>query len=378
MKTFGRTSVSEFLGDFIVYRNLIPADSRLPPLEAIRDKVGLPESVIPRKSQLEYARVVAHQLERARELTAPGLQLKRIALVGDTRMNDGTAFFNVCEAGGWPGLGFIGAENEKPPAVEMVDGGAGRALYMANRWGALHDFDRYCETQGFPIDAGTAVLIDMDKTMLGARGRNARVIDQVRVQAVRDTVARLLGKTFDEDAFRTAYAQLNQTEFHPFTADNQDYLAYICLILGSGLYELAEVVREVRAGQLSSFVQFIAQIDKLAGALPPALREIHAEIYANVQAGDPTPFKQFRNNEYYATIGQMGQMGDDASPAELLEGEIVITQEVRVLALEWAARGALIFGLSDKPDEASVPSPELAAQGYKPIHRVMTHAVGAG
>ena len=34
------------------------------------------------------------------------------------------------------------------------------------------------------------------------------------------------------------------------------------------------------------------------------------------------------------------------------------------------------FGLSDKPDEASVPSPALAGRGYVPIHQAQTHVVG--
>jgi hypothetical protein len=40
------------------------------------------------------------------------------------------------------------------------------------------------------------------------------------------------------------------------------------------------------------------------------------------------------------------------------------------------ARGCLVLGLSDKPDEASLPAPALAAQGYLPLHRTPTHAVG--
>jgi hypothetical protein len=36
----------------------------------------------------------------------------------------------------------------------------------------------------------------------------------------------------------------------------------------------------------------------------------------------------------------------------------------------------LLFGLSDKPDEASVPSEALASQGFRAIHRAETHAVG--
>jgi len=67
---------------------------------------------------------------------------------------------------------------------------------------------------------------------------------------------------------------------------------------------------------------------------------------------------------------------DGAPVAQMLEEEIVITQEVRAVALEWRARGTLLFGLSDKPDEASLPDDALAAQGYRPIHQMATHAVG--
>jgi hypothetical protein len=73
----------------------------------------------------------------------------------------------------------------------------------------------------------------------------------------------------------------------------------------------------------------------------------------------------------------MGHLSDSTPMAKLLAEEILITQEVRAQALEWRRRGALLFGLSDKPDEAAVPLPELAKQGYQPIHRVPTHVVGS-
>jgi hypothetical protein len=125
-----------------------------------------------------------------------------------------------------------------------------------------------------------------------------------------------------------------------------------------------------------SYQQFIADVDKRAGELPGDLRRIHADIYACVQRGDPTPFKAFRYSEYLTTTGAMGRLDDSAPVADLLVNEICITQEVRAIALAWRERGALLFGLSDKPDEASIPSDELASQGLCPIHRAETHAVG--
>jgi len=73
----------------------------------------------------------------------------------------------------------------------------------------------------------------------------------------------------------------------------------------------------------------------------------------------------------------MGYMSADTPVEQLLRDEILLTQEVRTAALTWKERGALIFGLSDKPDEASIPTPELAEKGYLPLHRTLTHAVGS-
>ena len=375
MKNYGRTSVSEFLDDRIVYRNLAPADSRLPALDQVRPRVGLPEGLIPRKSELEYARVIAYLLREARALDRPGVPIERLIYVGDTRLNDGNAFANICRAGGWPGLAFIGSEREDLPQVD-VEEGEGGALYLANRWAALDDFDRFCRERQHPVDERAAVVVDLDKTALGARGRNDRVIDQARVEAVRRTVGGLLGSGFDAGGFQVTYDFLNQPRFHPFTSDNQDYLAYLCLILGSGLYVLDPLVDEIDSGRMVSFPQFIDAVEARSAELPADLRGIHAGIYANVQRGDPTPFKEFRYNEYLTTTARMGHLDDDASIPDLLAGEILITQEARQAALAWKEQGALLFGLSDKPDEASVPGPELAARGCLPIHRVETHAVG--
>jgi len=375
MKNYGCTSVHEFLADLVVYRNLAAMDARLPPLGEVRGQVKLPAGATPRKTTPAYARVIVHLLREARALDAPGTSIERLVYLGDTRMNDGTAFANLGRAGGWPGLAFIGAERSEPAHVEVVEQGDG-TLYLSNRWAALSDFDRFCRQRGFPLDERTAVIVDLDKTALGARGRNDHVIDRARVEAVRRTVGDLLGGDFDRERFQAAYDRLNQTEFHPFTADNQDYLAYVCLILGSGLYRLEPLVAEVRAGRLATFEQFIAAVDGRAAELPADLRRIHDSIYARVQRGDPTPFKAFRYNEYRATVERMGHLDDGAAVAELLEEEIVITQEVREVALDWRGRGALLFGLSDKPDEASIPTDDLATQGYRPIHRVETHAVG--
>ncbi|HJO34341.1 MAG TPA: hypothetical protein QGI62_09505 [Anaerolineales bacterium] len=378
MKVYGRTTISEVLGDRVVFRNLEPLDERLPTLDALREKVGVAPGRVPRKSEADYARVIVQMLLAAQAVDMPAAEIEQLVLIGDTRLNDGTAFVNICVAGGWSGRAFIGSENVAQPAeMQRTATEGGYQLHLANRWAALADFDDYCEEHGSPIAASCAVIVDLDKTALGARGRNAHVIDRARVQAVRDTVANLLGAAFDQATFRAAYDFLNQVEYHSLTADNQDYLAYICLILGSGMYTLAQVVADIDAGRLRSFAQFIKDVEQRADYLTPELVAIHRDIYARVQGGDPTPFKAFRYNEYLTTVGCMGQSQGGDSAEQLLADEIVITQEVREMALRWKERGALLFGLSDKPDEASLPSPALAVQGHLPIHRVQAWAVGS-
>lgn len=387
LKVFGRGAVSDFLGDRVVYRNLAPLDPGLPGLEDVRAGLDLPVGRTPRKSEPDYARVIVRFLEAAQRERAPGAPLKRLIFIGDTRMNDATAFANLCAAGEWPGLAFICAETGAAPAREIISAPGGQPVFLANRWAALNGsgdeslgfepFDVYCLSQGFPIDEQAVVVVDLDKTALGARGRNARVIDAARVQAVQETVAGALGPVFDDRVFRKAYDTLNEQEFHPFTGDNQDYLAYICLILGSGMYDLDTVVNAVRSGELRTFRAFIEGVEARFKELDSRLGSLHREIFANVQTGDPTPFKRFRRTEYRATVGRMGFLPDSAPLEQLLAEEIVLTNEVRTLAGTWRAQGALLFGLSDKPDEASIPTSDLAASGWLPLHRKATHIVGA-
>lgn len=374
MKKFGRGAVSDILGDNIVYRNLEPVDPSLPGLPGIWDTIGLPSSKVPRKTTLEYARVVAYILQHLARINDS--VIARVIFVGDTRLNDATAFSNICQAGGWAGLAFIAAEQDAPPRIEVERNDSGE-IFAANRWTALEDFDQFLKSQDFPIDDATAVLLDLDKTTLGARGRNDQVIDQVRLVAANQTIHGLLGIDFEEQVFSTAYACLNQPEFHYFTADNQDYLVYICMIVGSGLITLDDLLAELSTQNMASFDNFLHFTEDHKNQLPGNLRQVHADVFKLVSQGDPTPFKEFRYQEFQQTVAHMGHLEDGTSVDELLAQEITLTHEVHQVALRWQSQSALLFGLSDKPDEASIPDAGLASQGYQAIHRVETDIVGA-
>jgi hypothetical protein len=104
-----------------------------------------------------------------------------------------------------------------------------------------------------------------------------------------------------------------------------------------------------------------------------AVYGFHQSFAELADAGDPTPFKSFRRREFAETVALMGHMPDDTPAEVLLQEEIVITGEVWEALAGWRARGALLFGLSDKPDEAALP-----ADGSMPLHRIRTHIVGEG
>lgn len=375
MKLYGKASLHDILDDFIVFRNLDPVDPRLPRLEEVRNLLDIPAGKTPRKGQPAYARVVVHLLRAAAKLVDPNYIIQQLVYIGDTRMNDGNAFLTIASAGDWRGIAFIAAENQDPPSIDLVKKGSATLLF-ANRWSALNDFGGYSRQHDIRPGEGTAVIVDLDKTALGARGRNDHIINQARVEAVRRTVGTLLGEAFDLDRFQQAYDLLNRSAFHSFTTDNQDYLAYICLILGSDLYGLNSLVERLEKGELELFDQFISEVNDRVKELPAALQDVHNNIYQYFQAGDPTPFKAFRRQEYQTTISRMGCRGDGKSVSELLSSELVITQEVREAALQWKGEGAVLFGLSDKPDEACFPGDDLAERGYKALHRIETYAVG--
>jgi len=368
----GVTSLHSILGDGLVYRNLRPIDARLPDVAALRQFLGLDDApVVPRKAAPAFGKVVAEMLRQARGLELPGVGLRRVIYVGDNEASDGAAFANLCSAGGWSGRAFIGQDDLRRQRSDHVEGN----LYLSNRWSGLYDFVAGLERSGFGLDEQTVVVADVDKTLIGARGRNDAVIVQARLEALQCTVGGLLGPRFDALAFRAAYDELNQATYFGLTEDNQDYLAYICLVLGSGLFRLDDLAQQARSGSLR-FAEWIQRVDERRAELALAgLGAVHDGIWGRVRAGDPTPFKAFRHNEYLSTLARFGDE-PERSPEQVLARRVAITHEVRDIVGMLRRRGALAFGLSDKPDEAALPSEDQARRGLPPLHRAETIAVG--
>jgi hypothetical protein len=376
LKNFGRAKLSDYFGDLVVYRNLEPLDRRIQGRRAASYKMEIPADVIPRKQDRDYAKAavwIARQA--AQKVRRPGAQLDEILFIGDTLYNDGHAFANMVEVSEWAGSCFIGGEKlNDAPIAEIGDG----HVYSANRWAALSDWMKWALEQGLHVDQRTVVIVDIDKTALGAKGRNDQVINEARLEGIYRTMNAVLGDNFDRATFESDYNELNRSRYHFLTEDNQDYLAYICMALNAGLFDHAEILREIENGSVDNFEQFIRLVNSrmmFGGVGGENLRQAHEAVSASVLNGDPTPFKRFRREEFITTVERMGTMPDNTPVAELLNGEITLTNEVCEVT-EWLlGRGCLLLCMSDKPDEASRPDAHYSAD-LPPVHQAETHRVG--
>lgn len=376
IKLHGSGTLADILGDAVAYRLLEPADGRLPGLTALRRGAGLGPEELPRKVEPAYGRVVSEILREAARLQSGSSDLDRVVMIGDTEHNDGGAMVGISRALECPGAAFICDETADEPRSIVRDRGDGRAVHLANHWRMIADFETELAARGFVIGSGTVVVLDIDKTLLGARGRNNRPIDEARVAAVLRTARELGTDVVDETGLMAAYHHFNQPPFHSFTTDNQDYLAYLAFLVGGGWATYDELDTGITGGRFETFSGLLAAVSAAPDTLDPAIRPSHERVVAAVEMGDPTPFKDFRRAEYRETVDRMSPGDRGMGTADLLGSRLTITAEVWLKAQVWRDRGALLFGLSDKPDEASFPPPELEAEGYLPLHRTQALIVG--
>jgi hypothetical protein len=368
--------LADVFGDWVVYRNLEPLDKRVPGFKNAAYRMGISEDRIPRKQDPEYAKAAAWIIQEADKVRGGSGRLKELLFVGDTLFNDGQAYRNLVAATGWRGSCFIGADRrDQMPSVTIEDH---VGLYNANRWSELAGWLEWVRGQGMALNQYTAVVVDIDKSALGAKGRNDHLIDRARLEGIFRTMTSVLGEDgFDKPLFVDHYKELNRSHYHFLTADNQDYLAYICLVLNTGLVTLDELTSEIQSNSMENFDQFIRWVDSrmMINTTGSDLLEVHEAVIGSVRVGDPTPFKRFRRQEFICTVEHMGTMPDDATVEELLEGEITLTEEVWQASQWLRQRGCFLLCLSDKPDEASRPSKGYTTE-FPPVHRASTHRVG--
>jgi len=340
------STIADLTADRVVYRDLEPCDPALPGLSALAPGLGLAPGEIPRKRDAAYARVVL-ALAEAAQAGRGGPPLRSLAVIGDTE-NDRLLAVHARGLGALPVFGFIGLERPGAAPCLAWDGDTADAI----GWASLDSWAAELERRG--VDwAGCALLIDIDKTLLGPRGRSDRAIDDARAEGAVAVAADLLGPRLDPGAFRAAYDELCRKPWHPFTLDNQDYVVATALLALSGAVDLDALRAAVSAGAPPSF---LAMLDGAAARVPAGLAPLHAELRERAAAGDPTPFKAFRRAELVATVARMA------------DGRLPICAELFELGSRLAARGALCLAASDKPAESALPTAAQAAAGMRPLH----------
>lgn len=369
-----KCALADLFEDWIVYRNLRPLDRRIPGLEQVAQVWGLPQGWVPRKAKdPEYVCVLIQFIAWMQHVrNRPSVQ--HLIYVGNRQSRDQATLRHWREWADVPVFSFLCEEDLEQAAGSTVDGGD----MAANRWGAMADFAAFLRDEHVPLSASTAVVVDMDKTIIAARGRNSEPLNRSRVEGVQLMVQDVLGEAFEEPRFRAVYGELNQAKYHFFTEDNQDYVTYAALIASALIYSINDIVEDLAYERFTTFGGFLDITRELLEASPRAagLWPVYQEVAARYAQRDPTVFKSFRAKQYESTLRRLDRLPADAPEEALLAEEIVITREVWDW-LDYARRaGASLLLISDRPDESLIPSEALRAQGCRPVHQLPLKVVG--
>lgn len=376
MSVIEQMKLSDVYGDLVIYRNLEPLDKRIKGLRKAAGRMGVMNDSIPRKHDADYAAATIWFIEEAQQLREVPKNIKELLVIGDSIYNDGQAFQNIREVSRWGGSCFIGAEafGEKPQG--KLD--AETNVYSANRWGALATWAALLVEQEYRLNDETAVIVDIDKTLIGARGRNDHMIVQARLQGIYRTMDSVLGNRFDKAAFERQYSELSEAKYNHITEDNLDYLVYACLVINATLIQFDELVGQVENGSIDNFPQFARWVNSRminGAAVGERLRQVHESVMTGIHVGDPTPFKRLREQEFISTASLMGNRVNSPNADDLLEDEIVITNEVIQISRWFQERGCLLLCMSDKPSESACPEPQVM-RDMLPLHRIKSYCVG--
>lgn len=373
MRSHGQAAIYQLLDDNLVFRDLHPVDPRLPAIDELRAFLKIQPGVIPRKADAAYAGVMAEILRAAHRVnsrTTPA----RLLFIGDTEHNDAALFKALCRYTGWRGRAFIADEGHGTASAEARPCDNGEIIF-ANRWGLLDTFVAQSELGGFGVDEDTIVAVDIDKTLIGARGRNDHVIDQARLEAAIQTANAALGESMSAQRFEAAYLELNRPNWHPFTHDNQDVVVYVGMLVAADLVTLPELTAMASGAPGVGLRRLLDVVNRRI--MPDAFRALHSGFQQRFNAGEVTILSKFRRMEFQTTVKRMGCIADSSTPEEMLRKEIVLTEEVWSSVLRWKTHGCTALGLSDKPKEACFPEQALNSLSMSPLHHTFTHVVGS-
>ena len=334
---YKRAKLNDIYEDYIVFRELNPIKKSLPQFNEIQSKLGF--SHLPRKKEnpLDYVKALSYIFQSVRPF-------QKILYIGDTNMSDGGVIKAFTALRTYQIVGII-TQEEKENKIEFEGN-----IVKSTKWMNMKHILKMVEDNGFHIDYNTVVIIDIDKTFIGARGRNDKAIDNARMDAI-ISIAKKIFPSFDRETFSQIYSTINAKKFYPLTNDNQDIVSIISIVIYSGAISLKQFEKAFELGIIKNPISFFGSC-KIKNEL---LENIVENVKNNIKMKNPTPFPTFRNEEFKSTIERMDFLTDNTPKEKLLKEEIMITKEVYEVGEIAKMNKAVVFGVSDKPILSSVP-----------------------
>lgn len=330
---YKRDFLNTLFEDYIIFRELNIVKNSLPNFEFISKVLNL--NSLPRKKDKEYVKVLSYLIDSIGEF-------RKIIYLGDTFLNDKSVVENLTSLNKYEVLGII-TEGKGEKRKE-------NNILINDRWENLYNI---FDDLNIKFDKFTFLIVDIDKTIIGARGRNDNSIVKARFDAIKELANEIIG-SYDEKRFFEIYQKLNEREYQSFTEDNQDIVTLLTILFYLDLYQfdkfLYEFKKNIHSDKLIFFKNVLENTKENLKFI-----EILKKCISRMEQNDQTPFIEFRYKEFETTIKRMDFLTDDTPQDILLEEEIMITKEVYEILLDAKDRGASILGLSDKPEASSFP-----------------------
>ncbi|MDI6861367.1 MAG: hypothetical protein QMD25_05075 [Caldisericia bacterium] len=340
---YKRDVLNNIFEDYIIYRELNIVKKNLPNFLKIKDTLSL--NFLPRKKDKEYVKVLSYLIELIGEF-------KRVIYIGDTFLNDKSVVENLTALNKYEVFGII--TEGKGERVRHNN------IIINNRWENLKDIFDELEIK---VDKYTIFIVDIDKTIIGAKGRNDLSITKARFDAIKEIANEIIGN-YDEKKFFEIYQKLNEKKYHSFTEDNQDIVTLLTILFYLDLYPFSKFLDEFEKGIHIDKLTFLKTILKKTRKSSKFI-ELLKNCILRIENYDQTPFIEFRYKEFEKTIKRMDFLNDETPQDILLEEEIMITREVYEIICKAKDRDAKVLGLSDKPEASSFPQKGVS---LPPIH----------
>jgi hypothetical protein len=381
LSSHGQGKIKSIFGGRIVLRRMERLDTK--------ESLLTSSAGFLRKYRPQYAKAISEHLKsRYPDVT-------HLFYVGDTYKNDGTLIRNL-QTLGWDTTGFI-----CEPKLRIARLLFNNILYT-NRWTDLVGVTRDMQTKAGP---NMLAIFDIDQTLWAPKGVHEGPLITSRIRAMSRLVDEYVADP-DSDVARRAkarvkslYREISEVKYHPFTLDNEDFKAVICVFLGLNLlfdqHRLESGGREAGAaffeelGRLgtkdfleltrtkylppftrsqrddeANITHFIMETLSTAqtyqyslygetnGILVAKVVDHLRDVFRETIGNAPIQYATFRAKEFEETLSCAGGNGR-------FDDQLVLNKPVWDVAIWLERRGAHLLALSDRPDESTVsPSGE--------------------